>query len=75
VGSHAPSQHLAACEPCRSGDHGNCTAVHDDAPGTNPPFDCTCYDDRWEWHERLGYQADVGLTQTLGDHLPGGDGG
>lgn len=76
MASHAPSERPGACDPCRAGDHGSCTAANDDTPGTNPALDCTCYDDSWEFHDQLAYQRDVDpLTQPLGDLMPGGDRG
>jgi hypothetical protein len=45
-GTHEPSDHLAACDPCRGGNHGGCAElVSGDA--------CHCYDDDWEWHESI----------------------
>lgn len=56
MGSHAPSERPGACDACRAGDHGGCIEP------------CTCYDDDWDFHDRLSYQRDVGpLTQPIGD--------
>jgi hypothetical protein len=54
--SHAPSERLGACDPCRRGDHAGCWSIVSPAAED----DCTCYDDRWEWHETLARTRDPG---------------
>jgi hypothetical protein len=43
-----PSPRPGACDPCRTGQHHACTSLFGVIG-----WDCTCYDDAWEAHDRL----------------------
>lgn len=45
----APSRRGGACHACRLGAHRRCPSRHH----AGAEGDCTCYDDAWEWHERI----------------------
>lgn len=51
--SRPPSTRLGACEPCRRGDHGACSESHLGGDPCGSDTTCTCYDDAWEWHDRI----------------------
>ena len=49
----APTNRGGACQACHFGAHRRCPASrYRGAEG-----ECTCYDDAWEWHERLAKVA------------------